>query len=152
MTLLRILKLFDRYVQGRQGLSASDLQLMSLMNQMENLDYRATSHAIYAVRKGIPVKMRHNLWCGFSGANRRASGILSRIERQQRRWQERATSSKEEDSRDENKKKRMDGRNTARRLVNAFETYIAERTGVSMRSTSLHSLIHITRHLFSNTT
>ena len=128
---------------------------MSLMNQMENHDYRATSHAIYAVRKGIPIKMRHNLWCGFSGANRRASGILSRIERQQQRWQERATnnsSSKEEDSRDENKKKRMDGRNTAQRLVNAFETYIAERTGVSMRSTSLHSLTHITRHLFSNTT
>ena len=123
---------------------------MSLMNQMENLDYRATSHAIYAVRKGIPVKMRHNL-CVFL-ANRRASGILSRIERQQRRWQERATSSKEEDSRDENKKKRMDGRNTAQRLVNAFETYIAERTGVSMRSTSLHSLTHITRNLFSNMT
>ena len=141
MRLVRIFNIYNRYVQGRQGLSASDLQLMSLMNQMENLDYRATSHAIYAVRKGIPVKMRHNLWCGFSGANRRASGILSRIERQQRRWQERATtSSKEEDSRDENKKKRMDGRNTAQRLVNAFETYIAERTGVSMRSTLSHSL------------
>ena len=88
-----------------------------------------------------------------SHANRRASGILSRIERQQRRWQERATtSSKEEDSRDENKKKRMDGRNTAQRLVNAFETYIAERTGVSMRSTLSHSLTISLETYFSNTT
>lgn len=139
------------YRLRREGLSSSDIQLVSLVEQIKNRDYRATSHAIHATRVGVPEKMRFKLWCGFSGAERRPRGILSKIEQQQRRWhQERdrvaSSSSSNEVESGENTKveiaqssspattgvdERSVRRVVVRRLIDAFEIHNAERRNLA---------------------